>query len=186
MWKYFTQNLLRHTSYLNEHTNLFQEVFFDLEKAYDTTWKQGIVSDLHDLDFRGHLPTDIDGCLSHRLFQVRAGSTLSETYQQEIGVPQGSILSPVLFSLKINNFVKSVLKGSEASLFVDDVALCVHAKSFLHAERFMQLFVNSAQDWISSNGFNCSIGKTTVCMHFCNERKQYAEPYIMLDKNPLK
>ncbi|WP_293650882.1 reverse transcriptase domain-containing protein, partial [Thiolapillus sp.] len=100
-------------------------IFFDLEKAYDTTWKHGILSDLYDLDFRGHLPTFIDGFLSHQLFQVRAGPTLSDTYEQEMGVPQGSILSPVLFSLKINNIVKSVLKGSEASLFVDDFALCI-------------------------------------------------------------
>ena len=40
-------------------------IFFDLEKAYDTTWKHGILSDLYDLDFRGHLPTFIDGFLSH-------------------------------------------------------------------------------------------------------------------------
>ena len=48
-------------------------IFFDLEKAYDTTWKHDILSDLYDLDFRGHLPTFIDGFLSHRLFQVRLG-----------------------------------------------------------------------------------------------------------------
>ena len=68
-------------------------IFFDLEKAYDITWKHGILSDLHDLDFRGHLPTFIDGFLSHRLFHVRAGSTLSDTYEQEMAVSQGSILS---------------------------------------------------------------------------------------------
>ena len=67
--------------------------------------------------------------------------TLSDTYEQEMGVPQGSILSPVLSSLKINNIVKSVLKGSEASLFVDDFALCIRAKSLLHAQRLMQLCV---------------------------------------------
>ena len=89
-------------------------IFFDLEKAYDTTWKHGILSDLYDLDFRGHLPTFIDGFLSHRLFQVRAGSTLFDTYGQEMDVPQGSILSPILFSLKISNIVKPVLKGLEA------------------------------------------------------------------------
>ena len=31
-------------------------IFFDLEKAYDTTWKHGILADLWDLGFRGHLP----------------------------------------------------------------------------------------------------------------------------------
>ena len=51
-----------------------------------------------------------------------------------MGVPQGSILPPVLFSLKINNIVKSVLKGSEASLFVDDFALCIRAKSLVSLE----------------------------------------------------
>ena len=123
-------------------------VFFDLENVYGTTWKHGILSDLYDLDFRGHLPTFIDGFLSHRLFQVRTGSTLSDTFEQEMGVPQGSILSPILFSLKINNFVKSVLKGSKAFLFMDDFALCIRAKSLPHGVRLMQLCVNSVQDWV--------------------------------------
>ena len=62
-------------------------IFLGLEKAYDTTWKHGllwkhgITSDRYDLDFRGHLPTFTDGFLSHRLCQVRAGSTLSDTYE---------------------------------------------------------------------------------------------------------
>ena len=45
------------------------------------TWKHGILSNLHDLDFRGHLTTFIDGFLSHRLFQVRAGSNPSDNYE---------------------------------------------------------------------------------------------------------
>ena len=116
---------------------------------------------------------------------MRAGSTLSDTYEQEMGVPQGSILSPVLFSLKISNIVKLVLKGSEASLFVDDFALCIRAKFFPHAQRLLQLCVNSVQDWISKNGFKFSTSKT-VCMHFCNQRKRFAEPSILLDKSPIK
>ena len=93
-----------------------------------------ILSSLYNLDFQGHLPTFIDGFLSHRLFQVRADSTLSDTYEQEMGVPQGSILSLILFSLKINNIVKSVLKGLEVSLFMDDFALCICANFLPHAQ----------------------------------------------------
>ena len=45
-------------------------IFFDLEKAYDTTWKHGILRDLHELGFRGRLPCFISSFLSDRLFQV--------------------------------------------------------------------------------------------------------------------
>ena len=77
------------------------------------------------------------------------------------------------------------MKGSEASLFVDDFALCIRAKFLPHAQRLMQLCVNSVQDWISNNGFKFSTSKT-VCMHFCNQRKHFAEPSILLDKTPIK
>ena len=77
------------------------------------------------------------------------------------------------------------MKGSEASLFVDDFALCIRAKFLPHAQRLMQLCVNSVQDWVSNNGFKFSTSKT-VCMHFCNQRKHFSEPSVLLDKNPIK
>jgi len=49
-------------------------IFFDLEKAYDTTWKHGIKQDLHDAGLRGRLPVFIENFLSDRKFKVRLGS----------------------------------------------------------------------------------------------------------------
>ena len=91
-------------------------IFFDLEKAYDTTWKHSILADLWDLGFRGHLPRFIQSFLSERYFKVRVGSTLSELHEQEMGAPQGSIVSLALFSIKINNIVKAVLNGTDCML----------------------------------------------------------------------
>ena len=68
-------------------------VFYDMEKAYDTTWKGGILSDLNDLGFRCHLPKFIENFFAHWQFQVRIDTTLSDVHEQEMGVPQGSILS---------------------------------------------------------------------------------------------
>ena len=97
-------------------------IFFDLEKAYDTTWKYGIMKDLHDIGLRDRLPNFISNFLSDRSFNVRIGSTLSDTFEQEQGVPQGSIISPTLFNIKINNIVKCV-NDTDSSLYVDDFGI---------------------------------------------------------------
>ena len=56
-------------------------VFFDLEKAYDTTWRYGILRDLHELELRGRSPMFIKSFLADRCMQVRVGSTLSDEFQ---------------------------------------------------------------------------------------------------------
>ena len=110
-------------------------IFFDREEAYDTTWKHSILADPCDLGFRGHLPRFIQRFLSERSFRLKVGSTLSELHEQEMGVPHGSMLSPALFSIKINSIAKVVLKGTDCSLFVDDFALCVSGKTLNRVER---------------------------------------------------
>ena len=103
-------------------------IFFDLEKAYDTTWKYDIMKDLHDIGLRGRLPNFISNFLTDRSFNVRIGSTLSDTFEQEQGVPQGSILSPTLFNIKINNIVKCV-NDTDSSLYVDDFGIFYKSKN---------------------------------------------------------
>ena len=72
-------------------------VFFDLEKAYDTSRKYGIK---RDFGLKGRLPIFIDKFLSNRNFKVLVVTTLSGLQGQELGVLQGSVLSVTLFSIK--------------------------------------------------------------------------------------
>ena len=81
-------------------------IFFEIEKAYDTTWKYGITKDLENMGLKGKLPIFIINYLNNRKFQIWISTTLSELQEQEMGVPQGSILSVTLFNIKINNIVK--------------------------------------------------------------------------------
>ena len=97
-------------------------VFFDLEKAYDTTWKHGIQQDLYDMGLRGNLPIFISIFLTDRTFQVHLGTILSDVFHQK-GVPQGTNLSTTLFNVKINDIVKQVDPGVECSLYVDDFVI---------------------------------------------------------------
>ena len=82
-----------------------------------------MMKDLFDFGPRGRLPKFISSFLSDRSFNARIGSTLSDTYEQEQGVPQGSFfLSPTLFNIKINNFVKCV-NDTDSSLYFDDFGI---------------------------------------------------------------
>ena len=159
-------------------------VFFDLEKAYDTTWKYGIMKDVHDIGLKGRLPLFLQNFLTDREFKVKVGSTLSELHNQEQGVPQGSILSVTLFSLKINNIVKTLNPGVDCSLYVDDFLICYRSKNMHTIERQLQQNLNNIQEWATRNGFKFSKSKT-VCMHFCQLRKAHHDPVLTLDGQPI-
>ena len=77
-------------------------VFFDLEKAYETTWQHGIVKDMHRIGLKGRLPEFVRQYLKDRRIRVRIGSTLSDEMEPEEGVPTGGVLAVTCFGLKIN------------------------------------------------------------------------------------
>ena len=106
------ETFIKESFILNQHVI---SVFFYLEKVYDTTWKYGIMKDLYDAGLRGHLLLLIQNFLSDRSLRVRVGNTYSNVNSQEMGVPQGSILSVTLFSIKINSIAKRLPFGMQCS-----------------------------------------------------------------------
>ena len=158
-------------------------LFFCLEKAYDTTWKYGIIKDLHDIGLRGRLPNFILNLLSDRSFNVRIGSTLSDTFEQEQGVPQGSILSPTLFNIKINNIVKCV-NDTDSSLYVDDFGIFYKSKNMETIEFRLQRCLNKVETWATENGFKFSKTKTQ-CVHFCQLRGLHPDPVLNIYGSPI-
>ena len=147
-------------------------VFFDLQKAYDTTWKHGILKDLHHMGLRGNLPIFIKNFLCDRSFLVSFGTILSDEYVQEEGVPQGAILSTTLFNVKLNNIVDVLLPGVECSLYVDDFVIYFSSKSINVIERRLQNTIDEIVKWTLENGFTIAANKT-VAMHFCPQNKCY-------------
>jgi len=145
------------------HKNHLVSIFFDIEKAYDRTWKYGILRDLFDCGLRGNLPIFIKNFLSSRQYQVRLGNNLSNTFSQEEGVPQGSVLSVTLFSIKINNILKVLPPSVSGTLYVDDLQISCQGKDMRFIERQLQVAVRRIISWSSDNGFTFSSDKT-VCI----------------------
>jgi len=66
-------------------------VFFDVEKAYDMIWKEGLLIKLQQLGIGGKVYNWILDFLFNRNIQVRVGAELSEVYTVENGTPQGCV-----------------------------------------------------------------------------------------------
>ena len=154
-------------------------VFFDLEKAYDTTWKYGILRDLHEIGVKGRLANFVESFLANRSIQVRVGSTLSDTFGLSQGVPQGSILSTALFNIKINSIMNCLDPKTDGLLYVDDFCMCYRSTSVRTIERHLQQCINRIEDWALKNGFKFSKSKTQ-CLNFCQLRKIHDDPELYL------
>ena len=154
-------------------------VFFDLEKAYDTTWKYGIIKRFHEMGIRGKMLNFIHSFLSDRYIKVRVGNILSNPYELEEGVPQGSVLSVTCFAVAINSIVNSVSPPVKSSLFVDDLAIYVTSYDAVAACNFLQKSINEISKWADENGFRFSPSKT-VAVRFTRSTRKETVPNLKL------
>ena len=166
-------------------TPIREVIFFDLEKAYTTTWRYGIMNDLHNMGLKGRLPNFIKAFLSDRKFRVHIGSTLSNIQNQGAGVPQGSKLSVTLFNIKINSNTNCLNPGVDKYLFIDDFCIASTSKYIRTAESQLQQGINKIKKkWAMINGFKISKTKTQ-CVHFCQLRKMHNNPTLNLDESEI-
>ena len=83
-------------------------VFIDFSKAFDLLWREGLLYKLRKKGITGNTFAWIADFMSKRTMQVRVGATLSTVKEVEMGTPQGSVLSPLLFLLMVSDFPETV------------------------------------------------------------------------------
>jgi ribonuclease HI len=159
--------------------NHLVSIFFDIDKAYDRTWRYGILRKLYHLDLRGNLPIFIRNFLSIRNFRVRIGNILSDIFTQEEGVPQGSVLSVTLFIVAIDDILINIPPSIKGNLYVDDLHISCEGNDIRFINRQLQTAVNRITNWTNENGFSLSSSKTS-CVHFCRKRGIHPDPEIQL------
>ena len=140
-------------------------LFFDLEKAYETTWLYGIIRGLHRIGLRGRLPVFVSEYLRDHRIRVRIGTTRSDEFCPEEGVPTGGVLAVTCFGLKINELPSCIARDIFRALFVDDLSICFCGHSLDTIERHLQQAVNAIQEWATRNGFRFAAHKCKV-IHF--------------------
>lgn len=99
-------------------------IFCDLSKAFDRVWHKGLLFKLHTYGITGNLFKWFNSYLVNRKQKVMYREVLSSTKPVNAGVPQGSVLGPLLFLINVNDIADNML--TFCRLFADD-------NSFQHA-----------------------------------------------------
>lgn len=110
----------------------------DIAKAFDTVWIDGIIYKLIQLRFPNYLIVLLNSYLRERNFKVKVNQSLSDTKQPEAGVPQGSVLGPVIFLFFINDMPDFAPRTSLA-IYADDTSVYAHSFNAQVATKQTQL-----------------------------------------------
>ena len=103
--------------------------------------------------------------LRDRRIRVRIGTTVSDGFYPEEGVPTGGVLAVTYFGMKINELPSCIAKDIFKALFVDDLAICSRGRSLDTIKRHLEQAVNAMQEWATRNGFRFAARKCKV-IHF--------------------
>ena len=128
-----------------DRRNVVVCAFLDLEKAYDTVWRDGLLHMLIQLGVRGRMLVWLRAFLRNRSNCVRVNGELSRSTSYDSGLPQGSCLSPVLFCLFLDPLLR-LLSGFRGA-FADDVMSAVIAADVVRGSQILSRNLRDAWEW---------------------------------------
>jgi len=145
-------------------------VFLDISRAFDRVWHPGILFKLKQIGIEGQALSIIEDFLKNREQRVVIDGQFSEWAPIAAGVPQGSILGPLLFLVYINDLTEVV--SSDIRIFADDTFIyrTADSDSTLNLNNDLAEITNWAWQWKML--FNPSISKQAVEVLFSNKQKQ--------------
>ena len=158
-------------------------VFLDLSKAFDRVWHKGLLFKLKQLGISGPLLSWIDNYLSNRHQRVVIDGQCSDWIKIEAGVPQGSILGPLLFVVFINDIVREI--RANIKLFADDTSL-FHSIVDAHiTQRLINQDLQKIAEWAAQwlMIFNAIKNET---MTFSLRNNPAIQPPLYFNGTPLK
>lgn len=156
-------------------------VFFDLSNAYDTVWHTGLLAKLARCGIRGCMLKWIKEYLTDRKFRVFFEGAYSSERSISSGVPQGSILGPLLFNIMMRDIPSEF--EVHRSEFADDVAVYISGHDVEHISARIQEQIDLFYRWTRAWGLTVNPSKIKA-MIFTNKR--ITPPELTINEEPVE
>ena len=144
-------------------------VFIDLSKAFDTLDHHIIYDKLEHYEIRG---TDLNWFISYltnRLQYVGYNNTQLKRLSTKCGVPQGSILGPILFLMYIN-YIINISNLLHLILFADDTNIFIHQKNLEKLIEILNEELDKLTNWFVSNRLSLNFKKTNFIIFYSPQK----------------
>ncbi|UYV73474.1 hypothetical protein LAZ67_10003563 [Cordylochernes scorpioides] len=159
----------------------------NLTQAFDKVWKNKLITKLYKhFKIDGKAITWINDFLKNRYIRVKYNGTLSKTFKLYQGLPQGSVLSPTLFTLFIAGIEEKISHKTNIGLFADDIILWSSNTNWKKAERDLNKTLLHLEKFANKHKLEFNPQKSETCL-FTTDKKLYKiRPKIILKEQQLQ
>ena len=134
----------------------------DLSKAFDCVNRSILLHKLNKYGVRGIPHNLIKSYLENRKQYLETNNIKSQSCPTNVGVPQGSVLSPLLFLIYINDLSNST--DMEMINFADDTLLYYPIKETKNIESWLNMQLQNVNDWMKTNKLKLNLTKTNYML----------------------
>ena len=160
--------------------------FLDIENAFDNVWHNRLSYKIFMFDLPTKMRRWRSDFLVGRVIQVNVNGFLSDKISHVTGVPQGSVLSPLLFLIYVNDLPKPYHRQNSKSQFADDTALWAASKNVQFAAKLLRKDLRKLAKWCAKWRIKLNPEKTEVIIFSRSSLARNSEPILILCGERLK